>query len=402
MKKEKQSLLAKEQLQKPIVIVDTKVSDFTDWLQNISLVKLAAVLGETAILFAVISFLVTIPSRRLQKIQDARKVLHEESSNQYSDGRIAALKLLNKYCVDNPGLQAKEANLVNIKIKSCRHFPKNKFSPKQWLSMFGKATPMDLSHSNLNKANLSGAHLAGINLQNSDLSGANLNDANLQDADLTKVDLTGAKLARADLRGAKLIESTLDQSFLYGAKFHDADFSGASLKETKAMWADFQDAKFNHANLQSANLNRTQLYGGDFYKANLHDVKLRFANLRSKSPDLSTKSNQQQNIVPECNNPKTILVEAELTGADLWGAQFCSVFQLKRAKNWENAKKVPNWEQQIKQSRQPRLRIALLKPEGNKSLFDAYELGMRRAANRRIEIWAVDVKAGVDNEAKND
>ncbi|NEP11673.1 MAG: substrate-binding domain-containing protein [Symploca sp. SIO2C1] len=422
MKKEKQSLLTNDKLQKPIVIVDTKVSDFTDWLENISLVKLAAVLGETAILFAVISFILTIPSRRLQKIQDARKVLHEESSNQYSDGRITALKLLNKYCVDNPGLQAKEANLSKITIKSCRHFPENKFSPKQWASMFRGPTPMKLSHANLKKADLSGANLAGINLQDSDLSGANLNDANLKGADLTNANLTGANLARADLEGAKLIGSKLDQSFLYGAKLNGADFSGASLKETKAMWADFQNAKFNHANLQSANFNRTQLHGADFYQANLQKASLRFANLRTKNEDSITQLNQQQerlpdvripfitsslsisgkgfDAIPDCVNPKTILVEAELTGADLRGAQFCSVFQLKRAKNWEKAITAPNWKQQIKQSRQPRLRIALLKPKSNPSLFNAYELGMRRAANRRIEIWGVDIGAGIDSEVR--
>ncbi len=366
--------LVKPKLPWPVSILNAKVSDFVDWLQNLSLVKLAAVLGESALLFAAVSYVVTIPSRLEQQIQEARKVLRQESGHVYSEGRIAALKTLDRHCVGNPGLEAPRAQLANLKIQGCSHFSLT----DRWPLILHQHASMDLSYSNLEGANLLGADMAGINLQGSNLEGANLKRANLQGANLTGADLTGANLARADLRGAILKDSKLDESNFYGAQFHGADFSKASLVKIKALWADFQDANFYRANLQSANLNRTQLQGADFYKANLEDALLRFADLRERSN----------------------LQGAQLRGADLWGAQFWSAFQIKRANNWEQTNRIPNWEQQITQSRLPRLRIGLLKPESRQSIFDAYELGMRRAANRRVEIWGVSFPSGVDNEAR--
>ena len=365
--------LVKPKLPGAVSILNAKVSDFVDWLQNLSLVKLATVLGESALLFVAVSYVVSIPSRREQQIQEARKVLRQESGHVYSEGRIAALKTLNRRCVGNPGLEAPRAQLANLKIQGCSHFSLT----DRWPLMLHQHASMDLSYSNLEGANLLGADMAGINLQGSNLQGANLKRANLQGANLTGTDLTGANLARADLRGAILKASKLDESNFYGAQLHGVDFSKASLVKIKALWADFQDANFYRANLQSANLNRTQLQGADFYKANLEDASLRFANLRERSN----------------------LQGAQLRRADLWGAQFWSAFQIKRANNWEQTNRIPNWEQQITQSRLPRLRIGLLKPESRQSIFDAYELGMRRAANRRVEIWGVSFPSGVDNEA---
>ena len=47
----------------------------------------------------------------------------------------------------------------------------------------------------------------------------------------------------------------------------------------------------------------------------------------------------------------------------------------------------------------PSLRIGLIKPKGKSSLFDAYELGMRRAANRRVDIWGFESEENVAEEA---
>ncbi len=367
---------------KPIAILDAKLSDFVDLLQTISLFKLAVMLSEGALLLAVVSYIVTIPNRRRQEIQKARSVLHQESINEYSDGRIAALKVLNKYCQGNPGLKAPNGKMANLRLNRCRDFFFHNGSLKV------KKRAMNLSNSNLQGANLSGANLSGINLRGSNLQTANLAGANLEGADLTRANLKGANLSRANLKGAILKESDLKNSNLYGANFEHADFSKANLEGIRALWAKFNHADFYRAKLQSANFNRAQLIGADFYQANLENSSLRFA-------DLSSNTNPQGEQLTGAN-----LREAQLKEADLWGTKLWSAFQLKRAKNWQNTKKMPNWEQQITQPRPPRLRIAFLKPKTPQSISEAYELGMRRAANRRVEIWAIPYSHGVEHEAK--
>ena len=369
---------------KPIAILDTKLSDFVDWLQTISVVKLAVTLSEVTILFAMVSYIVTIPNRRQQQIQEARKVLHEENKKQYSDGRIAALKVLNKHCEGNPGLQAPEGKMAKLSLYRC---PKFDFQKWKWPEQRG----MNLSNSNLKKADLSGANLQGINLRKSILQNAILVGANLEGADLTSAKLQNADLSRANLKGAILEGSNLNNSKLYGANFEDANLSEANLKGIRAEWANFNHANFYRANLESANFNRAQLMGADFYRANLKNSKLRFADLRN------TKKGKQSKIGAN-------LREADLEKADLWGTKFWSVFQLKQANNWDNGTRLmSNWEKQITHLRPPRLRIALLKSKAHQSIFNAYELGMRRAADRRVEILAIDYDSSQDqaNQIKN-
>ncbi|NEP06481.1 MAG: hypothetical protein F6K34_17645, partial [Okeania sp. SIO4D6] len=113
--------LKEPKLLKPISIVDTKISDFVEWLQDVSLFKLTVILSESALLFAVVSYVITIPNRKTQEIQEARKVLREESGHEYSDGRIAALKVLNnKSCQGNPGLKAPKAKMPNLTLNPCQ------------------------------------------------------------------------------------------------------------------------------------------------------------------------------------------------------------------------------------------------------------------------------------------
>ncbi|NEQ38586.1 MAG: substrate-binding domain-containing protein [Okeania sp. SIO3I5] len=382
----KKARLKQPKILKPISILDAKISDFVEWLKNISLLKLAGLLSQGALLFAVVSYVISIPSRNEQKIQEARKVLREESNHKYSDGRIAALKLLNsKGCQGNPGLEAVGAKMANITLNPCQSLSITQSSLKV------NKHSMDLSHSNLEGADLSGANLVGINLRGSNLQGVNLAKANLEDADLRETNLQGANLSRANLKNAILQDSKLDNSNLYGANLYTADFSEANLVNITALWANFHDAIFYRANLQSANFNRADLKGANFYKANLENAKLRFADLSS------TTDTRGAQLKP------TNLREAQLKGADLWGAKMWSIFQIKQAKNWQKTKRMPNWEQHIKQARLPRLRIALLRSQEDQeydSLSDAYELGMRRAANRRVEVWGIDYPGGVENEAK--
>ncbi|MDE5069675.1 MAG: pentapeptide repeat-containing protein [Trichodesmium sp. St2_bin6] len=374
--------LKKSTLLKPISLLDTKISDCVEWLQNISLIKLAAILSQSALLFAVVSYVITIPSRQKQEIQNARKVLREESGYEYSDSRIAALKVLNKGCKSNPGLKAVSANMANLTLSPCQSLSFTQGSLKV------NKYSMDLSYSNLTGANLSGANLAGINLQGSNLQGANLVNANLEGANLKDVNLEGANLARANLKKAILHNSNLDNSNLYRSDLQAADFSEANLVNMKALWANFHNAIFHRANLESANFNRANLRGADFYKANLENASLRFTDFGSTT-----------NVIEAKLNP-TNFRETQLKGADLWGAKMWSIFQIKQAKNWQETNRMPNWEQQIKQARLPRLRIALLKPENADSISDTYEFGMRRAANRRVEIWGISYPGGVKNEAK--
>lgn len=377
------AILKKPQLLKPISILDTKISDFIEWLQNISLFRLAVMLSEGALLFAVVSYVITIPSRNKQEIQEARNVLRDESDHEYSHGRIAALKILhNKGCQGNPGLEAAGAKMANLTLNPCQSL-----SFAQGALKINKHS-MDLSYSNLAGADLSGANLVGINLQGSNLQGANLAKANLEGVDLTSADLRGADLSRVNLKNAILQDSNLDKSNLYGANLQGVDFSEASLVKIRGLWANFNDAIFYRANLQSANLNRADLKGADFYKANLENASLRFTDL-TKTTDSTGGPLKPAN-----------LREAQLKGADLWRAKIWSVFQIKQAQNWQNTNKTPNWEQQIELRRLRRLRIALLKPEITETLFEAYELGMRRAANRRVEIFGISHPRGVQNEAK--
>ena len=234
--------LKKSTLLKPISLLDTKISDCVEWLQNISLIKLAAILSQSALLFAVVSYVITIPSRQKQEIQNARKVLREASSHEDSDSRIAALKVLNKGCKSNPGLKAVSANMANLTLSPCQSLSFTQGSLKV------NKYSMDLSYSNLTGANLSGANLAGINLQGSNLQGANLVNANLEGANLKDVNLEGANLARANLKKAILQNSNLDNSNLYGSDLQAADFSEANLVNMKALWANFHNAIFMFIN----------------------------------------------------------------------------------------------------------------------------------------------------------
>ena len=369
------SLAPVKPLLEPFSFLDAKVSDFVDSLKEVSLVKLATVLGESALLFAMISYIVTIPSRQQQQVQKAREILLQSTERKYDESRIAALKVLDKQCAGNPGLVSPNAHLANLAIVGCSRWSfslKNftKWSLRSW-------QPMDLSYSVLAGANLSNAQLTGANLEGSDLSNTNLRKVNLEGVNLRRANLTGADLSRANLTGANLEGAVLDGANLYGATASEANFAKASLVNVKAPWSYFDRANFYRANLNKANFNRSVLENADFYKVNLEDASLRFADLRGR----------------------TKFFGAQLRGADFWGARWANVFQLKRGKNWQATKLSPKWEQKVNLAMLPALRIGLIKPKEKSSLFEAYELGMRRAANRRVDIWGFKSEENVAEEA---
>lgn len=364
-------------LLKPVKVADAKMSDFVAWLENISLIKLAAVLGEGALLFALVSYIVATPQRREALIRENREIIVELAEQPHSIGRVNALKSLNKFCSNIYGIQAPSAQMPGIELINCYQFQGIK-AFKQFPWQFFLYLGANLNYSNLAGANLAGANLEGVNLRGSNLSGADLRHVNLKGADLTAADLSRARLGVSNLEGATLKDAILDGASINGSNLKGADLSHTSLVGTQALWSDLREANLYRANLASANLNRSNLAGADLYKANLQDSSLRFVNLQ--------KSTNFRN--------------ANLQGTDLSKANFASVNQLERADNWQSAITSPNWQDKTKLNLLPRLQIGLIK-SSRSTIFQAYELGMRRAANRRVEIWAIESSPGVENEAKN-
>lgn len=371
----KRSLAPVKPLLKPFSFLDAKVSDFVDSLQEISLVKLATVLGESALLFAMVSYILTIPSRQQQQVQKAREILLQSTQQKYDESRIAALKVLDKRCAGNPGLVSPNAHLANLVIVGCSRWSLSLQNLAQW--SFRSRQPMDLSYSMLAGANLSNARLTGANLEGSDFREANLQNVDLRGVNLRGANFTGADLSRADLTGANLEGAILDRANLYGATASQANLAKASLVNAKAPWSYFDRANFYRANLNKANFNRSYLENADFYKVNFEDASLRFTDLRGR----------------------TRFLGAQLRGADFWGARWANVFQIKRGKNWQETNLSPKWEQKVNLAMLPALRIGLIKPKEKSSLFEAYELGMRRAANRRVDIWGFESEESVAEEA---
>ena len=194
---------------------------------------------------------------------------------------------------------------------------------------------------------------------------------------LSGANLSGADLSRANLVGANLEGAILDGANFYGATASGANFTKASLINATALWSHFDGVNFYRANLKQANFNRAYLKDADFYKVNLEDASLRFADLRGR----------------------TRFLGAQLQNADFWGARWENIFQIKRGKNWGSTNLTPKWERGVALAILPALRIGLIKPEEENSLFQAYELGMRRAANRRVDIWGFESPEGVTGEA---
>ena len=363
-------------LLKPVKMADAKMSDFVAWLENISLIKLAAVLGEGALLFALVSYIVAIPQRREALIRENRQIIVDQAEQSHSTGRVNALQSLNKFCSNISGIQAPSAQMPGIELINCYQFQGIK-ALKEFPWQFFLYLGANLNYSNLAGANLAGANLEGVNLRGANLIGADLRSVNLKGADLTAANLTKARLGVSNLEGATLENAILDGASISGSNLKGVNLSHTSLVETQVLWSDLRDTNFYRANLTSANLNRSNLAGADLYKANLQDSSLRFVNLQKS----------------------TNLRNTNLKGADLSKAHFASVNQLQRADNWQSAITTPNWQNKTKLNLLPRLQIGLIRSSQG-TIFQAYELGMRRSANRRVEIWGIQSNPGVESEAK--
>jgi len=220
----------------------------------------------------------------------------------------------------------------------------------------------------LQDADLSQADLSGkdTNLHHSDLSRAKLQEANLvqtfmpganlQDADLSQANLSGANIAGADLLGAKLQGAKLVNTFMPGAKLQDADLSQADLsgKDTNLEHSDLSRAKLQEANLvqtfmpganlQYADLSQANLSGANIAGADLLGAKLQGANL-------------VQTFMPGAKLQDADLSQANLSGANIDGADLLRANfqgtkslkpdQVKRAKNWGQAKYDKDFREQL-------------------------------------------------------
>ncbi|MGK7905695.1 MAG: pentapeptide repeat-containing protein, partial [Synechococcus sp.] len=367
----KQILLA------PVSLLDAKVADFVAWLETVSIVKLATVLGEAAFLFALVSYLYALPFRRQRAIQESRKTIAEQRDIEYSHGRIEALETLNVLCADNAGMQASKAQLSGIDLTQCRRWTLGLASLTQWPLQVRQFHGMDISRASLQEADLSGAQLVEANLEGSNLQGANLQGANLQGANLQGANLQGSNLQGATLEGATLVEANLANSKLNGAIVRSTDFSEANLSGTTGLWTDFSEAYLYRANAIGANFNRSNFQGADLYKVNLTGASMRFTDLRNG----------------------TSLREAFLAGTDLRDASFWSEYQLQRGHDWMQALVSENWANRIHRDRPRRLRVGLIRST-EEAIFSAYELGMQRAANREVEVLSVQSGTGVEAEAE--
>jgi molybdate transport system substrate-binding protein len=160
-------------------------------LSRWSLLEVLEYCGSLSILVGVIFYFAGAHDRLEQKHYQAWQVINTAQGKGGSGGRIDAMQELNADHVPLIGVDARDAFLQNINLKSAR------------------LSRCDLSAADMRGALLEHADLADSELYYTNLRGANLRGSDLTDADMRQVDLTGADLAdaamdRTDLRYADL------------------------------------------------------------------------------------------------------------------------------------------------------------------------------------------------------
>lgn len=162
--------------------------------------------------------------------------------------------------------------------------------------------------------------LKGRSLRGANLSGASFKDANLIGCDLQGARLCNTILADANLRDANLTNANLegailDYAILSNAKLRNANLTGASLLECELDGANLTRAIIVNATLQLANLRRAVLEGAELIDSDLEDAD--FANANLGLANLSTVIR-----MGGVNFQGAILLKANLTASNLWGAKF--------------------------------------------------------------------------------
>lgn len=364
---------------KPVQFLDKRLGDFVCWCQNVSVYNLATVVGQFTLLAAMGSYFLEAPQRQQQALNDARSEIRNQANIEYSQSRIEAMELLNKYCESILGEQATKANLEGIKLNNCYKFELGLSSFTQWPPQFFRYEGFTMAQMNLAKANLRGANLAGVNLAGANLEGANLNRANLKGANLKGANLKGANLRLVNLEGANLEGANLDGISIERSNLKNANLTESSMIKAWLPWTDLQGAQLSFANLENANLSRANLQEADLYKANLKGTSLRYADLRKGA----------------------IIIGANLDKADLKRAKFWSTSELKRAYNWETAMKDEDWEEKIAHPNEDKYKIGYLIPDSS-SIYKLYQRGMENAlkSGKNIKFLPIETGDTVEQESR--
>ncbi|HLO48661.1 MAG TPA: pentapeptide repeat-containing protein [Kamptonema sp.] len=363
----------------PFRFLDQRLGDFVKWCENVSLYSLATVIGQFTLLAAMGAYFMEAPQRQQQALTEARQEIRNQKGIEYSQSRIEAIEMLNKFCESLLGEQATNANLEGIKLNNCYHFQLGLATFAQWPPQFYRYEGFDLSQMNLAGANLKGANLEGANLEGANLEDANLERANLKGANLKNVNLKGAVLQFANLEGANLEKANLDGTRMGRGYLKDTNLKEASLIGAWLLWADLQGADLSQANLQDSNLSRANFQKANLYKANLKGASLRYADLRKG----------------------TITIGTEIDRANIKRAKFSSVDQVKRAYNWEKAIKDKDWEEKIAKPSKDKYKLGYLIPD-NSSTYKLYQQGIENAVkeNQNIEFFPIATGDKVEEEAQ--
>ncbi|MBN1205581.1 MAG: pentapeptide repeat-containing protein [Myxococcaceae bacterium] len=335
-----------------------------DWMRQLSLFQLSALIGQLTILVATVSYFLDAPNRYQQHIRALRSETAESSSLRYSTTRIRNLQILAQECEGWPGLEAEEAELAGIELGPCRRVRPTLAALQQFPPAFFTEEGFDLSHARLSRANLRGAHLRGANLAGANLVKATLQEADLRGADLRGANLEGANLEGANLEGAMLREASLARARLDRAILDSSDLYAAELSEADLVWTSLRGANLSRARLTDANLSRADLRGADLFQADLARAALLRADLRRAGT-----------------------IGLNLTQARLDGVHLSASDQLQHARGWSGAPPPTN--------SQERPRFGLVRDGAQDIFFQDILTGMReelaaRGGDTAIETCETD------------
>ncbi|WP_224363960.1 pentapeptide repeat-containing protein [Hyalangium versicolor] len=317
-----------------------------DWMRQLSLFQLSALIGQLTILVATVSYFLDAPNRYQQRIRALRSEAAESAGSRYSTTRIRNLQLLAQECEGWPGLEAEEAELTGIDLGPCRRLRFALAALRQFPPVLFSEEGFDLSHARLARANLRGANLRGARL-----AGANLEKTLLQEADLRGVDLRGANLEGANLEGANLEGALLRGASLARARLDraildSADLYAANLSEADLVWTSLRGTHLSRARVIGANLSRADLRGADLFQADLSRAALRRADLRRAGT-----------------------IGLNLTQARLDGVQLSASDQLQSVRGWSGAPPL------VKSQERPR--FGLIRDGAQDTFFQDILTGMK-------------------------